>query len=248
MNILIVGGNGRIGSSFISFLLDKQVNTINVDITEGRPIRQSDRYTFIKGCIGDISTQQKIASIITQLESKRIDAVCFLARTRITNNLRLSSNKEEAYKAFDLLANSTILIDYLIEQKLLENTSLVFVSSTNAYLASHQSVLYHALKGATLSANRAIALKLGPLNIRSNVLVLGLVSDGSIIDDRKLEIQRSSVPLLSGPPSLTDINHALDYLCSTQSRSMTGSVITLDAGMTSYDTYTAASMAINSND
>ena len=83
------------------------------------------------------------------------------------------------------------LIHLMIKDKLLSDCSIVHMGSLNSRLVSHQPVIYHYFKGAIESASRALAYKLAKYNVRSNVIVAGLISDPSIdLKEKAIEIQK----------------------------------------------------------
>ena len=133
----------------------------------------------------------------------------------------------------------------MLKKKILRDCSIVHMGSLNAHYVSHQPVFYHYLKGAIESASRAIAYKLAPLNVRSNVVIAGLISDPSFkLNKKQINIQKRSIPLDSGPPSITDISNLIDFLISKKSKSITGTSIVIDSGMSLPDSYNLLSKLI----
>jgi len=179
-------------------------------------------------------------SSISDSHKGSVTGIVFAARTPLPNKTSLAVDKVLAYAAYDLLLDSVSFIDCLVDKELLRDASIVKITSTNAFLVSHQSVLYHSLKAAAIASTRALAYKLAPFNIRCNALVLGLVNQVPTQDHDKALIENHAIPLASGPPSLRDINNAIDFLISDSSCAITGTSITVDAGMTIPDAYTVA--------
>ncbi|MBD3362754.1 dTDP-glucose 4,6-dehydratase [Candidatus Dojkabacteria bacterium] len=92
MNILVTGGAGFMGSSFVRYLIKKKLvdKVINLDLLTYagnldnlRDVKDSSRYKFIKG---DIKDKRLLADIITEFDVKRI--VNFAAETHVDNSIK----------------------------------------------------------------------------------------------------------------------------------------------------------------
>ena len=109
-NILITGGCGFIGSNFINYIFDKyeNINIINIDAMYycasieniEKKIRESSRYTFIKGNLVSVDL---VAFI---LEKYKIDIVIhFAAQSHVDNSFTTSLQ----YTRDNILATHTLL-------------------------------------------------------------------------------------------------------------------------------------------
>ena len=93
-----------------------------------------------------------------------------------------------------------------------------------------------------------MAFKLAKFNIRSNVLICGLVKDPEFkLTKKQRRIEQKAIPLLSGPPSLDDVANLILFLISPKSRAITGTSFVIDSGMSLPDTYTVLSNLENFN-
>ena len=110
MNILITGGSGFIGSNYINFLFkdDKNVNIVNIDALYycanneniNEEVRNSDRYTFIKGNMCDYELLVKIIN-----EHKISHIIHFAAQSHVDN----SFNESLKYTNDNVLGTHTLL-------------------------------------------------------------------------------------------------------------------------------------------
>ncbi|MFT5202743.1 MAG: NAD(P)-dependent dehydrogenase (short-subunit alcohol dehydrogenase family) [Candidatus Aldehydirespiratoraceae bacterium] len=107
--------------------------------------------------------------------------------------------------------------------------SIINMSSGGATRAHRSFTAYDASKGGIEALTRAMALDLGPYNIRVNALMPGSIdTSGLSVDDRKL--RGENVPLgRIGEPA--DMTGAALFLASDDASYITGDVIKIDGGM-----------------
>jgi 3-oxoacyl-[acyl-carrier protein] reductase len=108
--------------------------------------------------------------------------------------------------------------------------SIINMSSGGATKAHRAFTAYDATKGGIEALTRAMALDLGPYNIRVNALMPGSIdTSGLPMEDRIL--RGENVPLgRIGEPS--DMTGAALFLASDDASYITGDVIKIDGGMT----------------
>jgi NAD(P)-dependent dehydrogenase (short-subunit alcohol dehydrogenase family) len=106
---------------------------------------------------------------------------------------------------------------------------IINMSSGGATKAHRAFTAYDASKGGIEALTRAMALDLGPYNIRVNALMPGSIdTTGLSIDERKL--RGENVPLgRIGEPA--DMTGAALFLASDDASYITGDVIKIDGGM-----------------
>lgn len=249
--VLVIGGNGKIGKSFcLSALKMTNYKIINIDpsvdsfIQEKIHNEEQDKYLHIPIPIGHLNDAVEIIKILKKsFPGEKLNAIINLSRVNIDKNEELIFSENNAIKNINIqLLGLNYLIDQLINKNNFKDFSIVHAGSLNSRLVSHQSVLYHYLKGAIESASKALAFKLAKHNVRSNVIICGLVKDPEFkLSKKQLKIEKESIPLSSGPPTLEDVINLILFLITPESRSITGTSIVIDAGMSLPDTYTVLS-------
>ena len=108
--------------------------------------------------------------------------------------------------------------------------SIINMSSGGAPNAHRSFTAYDATKGGIEALTRAMALDLGPYNVRVNALMPGSIdTTGMSLDDRMM--RGENVPLgRIGEP--IDMTGAALFLASDDANYITGDVVKIDGGMT----------------
>jgi NAD(P)-dependent dehydrogenase (short-subunit alcohol dehydrogenase family) len=143
--------------------------------------------------------------------------------------------------AIEEVFNTNIISSIKLVQKLLKNkkinkgASIVFISSISSFNVKIGNSLYSATKGAINSFMKVLALELASQKITVNSIQPGFIKtralSSGIITDEQLDAHAKIYPLGFGKPS--DIAYACVYLLSDASEWVTGSVFTIDGGVTS---------------
>ena len=118
--------------------------------------------------------------------------------------------------------------------------SIVMVSSDCAVRACGGSVAYNTAKTAVIGLARSIAVDYGSRQVRANAVVPGVTRTSGFYEwnasgDRSpetYEASASSVSALGRIGEPEDIARAIVFLCSDWASFVTGSVLTVDGGMT----------------
>ena len=245
--IIVIGGSGRIGKVFCSLIDSKEkYGIINIDPkSKTLNIPNNDKYINIEYKLDSLESAEKILNHINKkFDQFNVKGIVNLSRTSVSEDFLIESS--EIINSINAqIKGLNCLLHLMIEKKILKDCSIVHMGSLNAHLVSHQPVFYHYLKVAIESASRAIAYKLAPFNVRSNVVIAGLVSDPSFkLNERQIKIQERSIPLKSGPPSINDICNLIYFLVTNKSKSITGTSIVIDSGMSLPDSYNLLSKFI----
>lgn len=122
----------------------------------------------------------------------------------------------------------------LYKKKLLKAAaSVVFISSVSAYYASLGNISYMASKGALNAYMRGAALEFAANGIRANGIQPGMIrtplTAGYSEEDRQKDLSKYPLKCFGTPE---DIAYGAVYLLSDATKWMTGSVLTIDGGLT----------------
>ena len=110
---------------------------------------------------------------------------------------------------------------------------IVNISSVAAERASVGTAIYGASKAAINAFTRSAALELARFGVRVNAIAPGLIDTGfaATIDDLRASPMREQVPLgFYGDAG--DVANAVIFLAGPDARYITGSILTMDGGLT----------------
>ncbi|MGH8218534.1 MAG: SDR family NAD(P)-dependent oxidoreductase [Steroidobacteraceae bacterium] len=110
---------------------------------------------------------------------------------------------------------------------------IVNVSSIVSFTGYRGLSVYSATKSSLVGFTRSLAREVGPLGINVNAIAPGFVdtemTEGMAAEERGKIIRRSALHRLA---SADDIAQTVEFLLGAQSRNITGTMLTVDAGST----------------
>ena len=233
--ILVTGASSGIGKAIA---IESSKLGAKLVIT-GRDVNRLDEtYSKLDGSdhlkvVCDICNTEERNVLIDILPS--LDGVVHNAGIN-TKSLVKFISKEKIDDIFNINFYAPVLITQALikKKKLNKKSSIVFISSISTFYASISNTLYASSKGAINSFARSLALELSPSKTRVNVIQPGVI-ETSILESYAMKDELNSfidsIPLggFGGPE---DVAYGAIYLLSNASKFITGSVITIDGGVT----------------
>ena len=180
----------------------------------------------------DLSTNDSISQLVSALPL--LDGLVHSAGINKRIPLRLISEKNlNALMQINFTAPA-LLTRAIYKKKLLrKEASVVFISSIASSYASLGNIMYMASKGAINAFMKGIAFELSASGIRANAIQPGMIKTRltSAIPDEEIQKDIQRYPLgRYGKPE--EVAFAAIYLLSDATQWMTGSILTLDGGLT----------------
>lgn len=123
---------------------------------------------------------------------------------------------------------------FLKKKRLKRNASIVFISSISTSFAAISNSVYASSKGAVNSFMKCLAMEIAPRGMRANVIQPGMIETPILkayAMAEELQDFKNSSPL-GHPGEPEDIAYGCVYLLSDASKFVTGSVMTIDGGVT----------------
>ncbi len=110
---------------------------------------------------------------------------------------------------------------------------IVNVSSIAAFSGYSGLAVYAATKASLIGFTRSLAREVGRMGVNVNAVAPGFVDTSmtqGMTDEQRQQIERRSA--LKRLVNVEDIASAVDFLIGDQSKNITGTVLTVDAGNT----------------
>lgn len=234
--ILVTGASSGIGASIAITLSGWGANVIITGRNEERLYKTfcalddgGENLMFT----ADLTLRDELDDLVAKLTC--LDGVVLCAGIVKTMPVKNISDKavDEIFE-INTMSNIRLCHRILKARKINKEASVVFISSVSTFNVKIGNSLYSATKGAINSFAKAMALELAPRRIRVNAIQPGFVRTGllnsGIITEEQLEEYIAKHPLGLGEAS--DIANLCIYLLSDASRWMTGSILTIDGGLT----------------
>ena len=183
--------------------------------------------------VADLLAQEGILAITANCD--KLDGVVLNAGINLMAPIYFLK-EEDVNQVFqtNTLAPMHLMQALLKARKINAKASLVFTSSIDAVNPDVSSSAYAASKAALTSFMRSCAKELAPRQIRSNAVHPGLVETGmkhnGMVSDEDLE-KNKELYLLKRYAQPEEIAWAIIYLLSDASAFVTGSVLTIDGGI-----------------
>jgi len=236
--ILVTGGSGLLGKSFIEDINKKGGIAINLDINN---INDIDNNTLNLDVTCDKSIKESLELIMNKYS--RIDGLVNNAYPRTLDwgnkfeDIKTKSFSDNVDMQLSrIFAISKPVLDIMKKQK---SGSLVHIASIYGIVGNDFSVYenteltspaaYSAIKGGLINFSRYLASYFGKYNLRSNC-----VSPGGVFNNQNKTFvgQYSQKVPLKRMANPDDIAPAVSFLLSSESNYITGQNIAVDGGWT----------------
>lgn len=187
-------------------------------------------HQFIQCDLADINILSEILCDIPDL-----DGIVFNAGVN-TKYLVKNLTKDKIDEIFHVNYYAPVLMTqmFLKKKRMKKNASIVFVSSISTSFAAISNSVYASSKGALNSFMRCLAMEIAPRGMRANVIQPGMIETPILkayAMAEELNDFKNSSPL-GHPGDPEDIAYGCIYLLSDAAKFVTGSVMTIDGGVT----------------
>jgi 3-oxoacyl-[acyl-carrier protein] reductase len=127
-----------------------------------------------------------------------------------------------------------VLTKYVVRSMMADGGgAIVNVASIIGFTGYSGLSVYAATKASMLGFTRSLAREVGRMNVRVNAIAPGFMDTemtGGLDDEQRRQIARRSA--LRRLPDVGDVAGAVEFLLSDAAKSITGTVLTVDAGST----------------
>jgi NAD(P)-dependent dehydrogenase (short-subunit alcohol dehydrogenase family) len=191
----------------------------------------------------DVSNPAAIASAFSQIDGALGPVDVLINNAGINPPVQSSLDVDESYfdRVMDVNSKGIFFCAQAAMRSMIPRRSGVIVNmgSVSGMIGWGGSAVYSASKGAVLAFTKALAMELAPYSIRVNAVAPGSVrtpmvqNNVNLGDDPDNAWERiAALHPLGRPGEPEDIANAIAYLASARSSFVTGSILTIDGGLT----------------
>jgi 3-oxoacyl-[acyl-carrier protein] reductase len=241
-NVVVTGGSRGIGLAIAQKLAAsgygviavarKRTDQLDVAIAEAARGGES-AIRFAPFDLGDID---KIQSFVAGLRQSYgpIYGLVNNAAVGTEGQLSLMPNLKIAQLVHINTISPIVLTKYVVRGMMADGGGrIVNVASIVAFTGYAGLSVYSATKSSMLGFTRALAREAGRMGVNVNAVAPGFIetdmTDGMSDEQRAKVARRSALRRL---PAVDDVSHAVAFLLGDGARSITGTVLTVDAGTT----------------
>jgi 3-oxoacyl-[acyl-carrier protein] reductase len=163
-----------------------------------------------------------IYGLVNNAASGSDGALAMMPNSRIENLVRLNT------------VSPILLTKYVVRHMMAAgNGRIVNVSSITAFTGYSGLSVYGATKAAMVGFTRSLAREVGRMGVNVNAVAPGFMDTEMTRDmDEKLRQQIARRSALRRLPCVEEVVHAIEFLLGDKASSITGTVLTVDAGTT----------------
>lgn len=197
-----------------------------------RQIKESNGYAVIKQF--DIRNYESCVKAVNEVYNTFGKIDILVNNAGISKiGLFIDTTEEEWGSLIDTNIKGTFNMTHSVLKYMLKSQSgsIVNISSIWGVSGASCESVYSATKGAILSFTKALAKEMGPSNIRINAVAPGVIKTemNSWLNGDELNELIDSIPLGSMGDTL-DIGNTVAFLCSDESKYITGQTLIVDGG------------------
>lgn len=246
--VLITGGGSGIGAASVRKFVENEFHTVAVDIDDegqalcDRLIAEGGSCQFLR-C--DVADEGQVRSLIYSVieECGRIDVLVNNAGMDLTKPL-CETTWAEFRRVVDVnLGGQFLLCKYVLPvMKKQGGGAIVNIASISAHVGKANRTIYCSTKGAIAAFTRALALEVGPYNIRVNSISPGAIDtpllwsghdvmskiQGLSLSEMIAKTEAGVVLRRLGKPE--EVAEAICFLASSAASFVTGSDLLVDGG------------------
>jgi 3-oxoacyl-[acyl-carrier protein] reductase len=241
-NVIVTGGSRGLGLAIVGRLAKAGFRPIAIARKESDEFAAAKREAEASGAGSldfvpfDLAEIEHIPKLVGMLRER------FGAMYGLVNNAGMSTHGvlaltpdaqiEQVVRMNTL--SPMVLTKYVVRSMMAEGGGrIVNISSITASTGYSGLSVYAATKASLVGFTRSLAREVGRMGVNVNAVAPGFVvteMTGSLTDEQRQQIERRSA--LKRLAEADDVADAVHFLLSDQSRNITGTVITVDAGNT----------------
>ncbi len=248
---IVTGSASGVGLASVARLRARGLDVVGVDLDPTPDEGGAGKLTSVTGSVAEQATWDEVAALCAE---DRAPAALVLNAGRLIVGPVTGLTDDDWHAVFDVNVFGAVkaLRTVLPLMGRAGGGAVVFVASTDGFLGEQNLAAYCASKGAVLQLMRSVALDYARQGIRANAIAPGSIDTpffrrhvDAAPDPQEFLAQKTdrhpAGRLLEGD----DVAQVVDFLASPAAIGMTGSVVTVDGGLTAcFDYYPEQAVAV----
>lgn len=227
MKALVIGGTSNLGKSILNELNEKDYELYFTYTNNEHSAKDLEKKYKAKSYKVDVRDENQVMNLFLNIYDLDLLVI-------VSGIFSVSSQKdlsiEDFNKVIDINIKGTFLVVKSAIEKMKENSSIVLISSTNAFHPGFGNTAhYDGSKGFIVSYTKSLANELGPKKIRVNSVAPGLIDAPYLYDDNnpvlKMHLDRA---IIKETVKAKDVAYTVSFLASN--KSIDGQTIVVDCG------------------
>jgi len=233
--ILVTGGSQGMGLAICEKLLSEGYHVVSTFTNDEAELADSllKKHPQIELFNVDFSNDNDTFSFLSQLKKRSFNGIVNNA-TFFEFEKFVDFDYSVWRKTIAFNLNAPLFICHELKSSLVNGSSIVNISSTDAFVGAYASTAYAASKAALLNLTKSLANNFGSRSIRVNAIAAGWIGDVDMGDSASMNESTQITPLSRmGSPS--EIAEVVSFLLSSKSSFINGTTIVVDGGYTGVD-------------
>lgn len=241
-NVIVTGGSRGLGLGIAKRLVESGFRVIaiarneNVDLAEAMRALEETHPGALRFVPFDLAEIDCIPDLVKELRKEfgPIYGLVNNAGISIDGALALTSTQRIEQLVRLNTTSPMVLTKYVVRAMMADGGGrIVNISSIVAFTGYSGLSVYAATKASLVGFTKSLAREVGRMGVNVNAVAPGFVdtgmTEGLEAEQRERIVRRSALKRLV---DVEDVANAVEFLISDRSKSITGTVITVDAGNT----------------
>ncbi|MEU4517354.1 SDR family oxidoreductase [Amycolatopsis sp. NPDC024027] len=193
----------------------------------------------------DFGSRESLASVVSDLGDSSIEAIVYAQFYFFMEN-PASFDFDEWDRSIVVNLTAPNYLVRSLQKNLVDSSSIVTVTSTEAFMGSFGASAYAATKAAIHNLTKSWANTLGRGNVRANAVAAGWI--GGVMDTDEVFNKSRDITPLGRLGGANEVAEVVEFLLSPRSSFISGTTVTVDGGYSGVDVISKFEFESSKND